>query len=342
LVVVSVLLFVHSINGGAGISTENMEQFKLWANDHGHTYKDESEIIKRAVIFLDNFESIKQHNSNPNRTYNQALNYYSDRTLEEFIKARATNAGNTKGTIQPAANIHTSDKATMSPVPNFDWRQHNGVTPVKNQYQTNSCWTFSTIASIESAYIRSSGQELNLSEQQLIDCSPRGDGLGLLNLFDDGTGPGMYETAFDYAKTHAIATETNYPFIQKKGTCNKNVQGAVKVLSHEETGSGIFSTEKSNYQNIINLINKGVGSTYIYAGSELQNYHSGIITSCGAGMINHEINIVGYGNENGINYWICRNSWGQNWGENGYFRIAMGYSMCAIGWRVGVPTVTKA
>jgi len=102
-------------------------------------------------------------------------------------------------------------------------------------------------------------------------------------------------------------------------------------------GSGIYSSEDSESQKIMAMVRRGVVSTYIHVGDEIQHYKGGVITSCDGGMINHEVNIVGYGSAGGVPYWIVRNSWGSWWGEKGYFRIARGYSMCGIGWRVGRP-----
>jgi cathepsin F len=66
----------------------------------------------------------------------------------------------------------------------------------------------------------------------------------------------------------------------------------------------------------------------------LQYYYGGIIdlpdSRCNPFGLNHAVNIVGYGEENEVKFWIVRNSWGSRWGENGYFRIARGKGTCGI------------
>jgi C1A family cysteine protease len=75
----------------------------------------------------------------------------------------------------------------------------------------------------------------------------------------------------------------------------------------------------------------------------LQGYTSGVlnVTNCPT-AINHAIAIVGWGSQNGINYWIVKNSWGTGWGENGYFRIIRGKNMCGINRYYYYPLMTNA
>lgn len=89
-----------------------------------------------------------------------------------------------------------------------------------------------------------------------------------------------------------------------------------------------FSGEENMMQEIYQRgpIACGVDST-----SELHNYTGGIfIDQTGAVDINHEISVVGFGVENGTKYWLVRNSWGQAWGDNGFFKIIRGVNNLAI------------
>jgi len=265
-----------------------------------------------------------------------SVNAFSAKSKEEFIRLHTATP---VGPMQPAAKWESSelDDATSYLHENFNWQSHaTALPPIRNQGQSNCCWAFSTIASIESAYRIKTQREKDFSVQQVVDCSPRGFVLGIVNRFTDGTGPGRFEAAFDYFKENALNTEENYPFI---GGAHKCREGGQLVLKGSEViGSGIFSQEDQNVEKIMDMVKRGVVSTYIHVGDEIQHYSGGIITHCGGGMINHEVNIVGYGfTHDSIPYWIVRNSWGDYWGEQGYFRIVRGRSMCGIGWRVGRP-----
>jgi len=75
----------------------------------------------------------------------------------------------------------------------------------------------------------------------------------------------------------------------------------------------------------------------------LQRYTSGVLNVANCPTdINHAITIVGWGSQNGINYWIVKNSWGTGWGENGYFRIIRGKNMCGINGNYYYPLMTNA
>merc|ERR1712083_840999 len=76
----------------------------------------------------------------------------------------------------------------------WDWREHNAVTPVKDQGNCGSCWTFSAIGAMEGAHAVKSGELLSFSEQQIVDCQR--------DSYDEGCDGGDEVDGFKYAKTH--------------------------------------------------------------------------------------------------------------------------------------------
>lgn len=74
----------------------------------------------------------------------------------------------------------------------------------------------------------------------------------------------------------------------------------------------------------------------------IHNYTGGISNydTCVPNYLNHVIQINGWGTENGINYWICRNSWGTYWGESGFFRIVRGGNWVIHRAAWAVPNIT--
>jgi len=94
----------------------------------------------------------------------------------------------------------------------WDWRDVGGVTPVKNQGHCGSCWTFSTVGTLESHYLLKFGQFRNLSEQQLVDCAGDYD--------NHGCSGGLPSHAFEYITNNGgLMTEVDYPYMAVNQTC---------------------------------------------------------------------------------------------------------------------------
>lgn len=127
----------------------------------GKTYSPE-----RFNDFFQTLIEIRKHNSNPNKTWTQGITFYADYSNEEFKKLF---------TVQEPQNCsatHTTSFKKTDPVPDsFDWREHGGVSPVKNQGHCGSCWTFSTVGAMEAHYLIFYKKELYFAEQQLVDCA---------------------------------------------------------------------------------------------------------------------------------------------------------------------------
>uniref|UniRef100_A0A6C0BJ07 Peptidase C1A papain C-terminal domain-containing protein n=1 Tax=viral metagenome TaxID=1070528 RepID=A0A6C0BJ07_9ZZZZ len=191
----------------------------------------------------------------------------------------------------------------------MDWRRANVVTNIKDQLSCGSCWIFSTIEVIESRVAINGGDLMELSTQQLVDCAGKG--------CDGGTVP----YAVTYLKTHGSCS-ANYFYVGHNNTCH-NCSRVVNV-----TGYTYYRGEVPMLQ----AIQHGPLAVYLDS-SKFKNYGPGIIdtTMNCTTATNHAVVLVGYGiTSNGVKYWIARNSWGSDWGENGYFRIQRGINLCGI------------
>lgn len=241
-------------------------------------------------------------NSQNDVTYQLGLNHFADWTEAEYkslLGYKSQRVGINK--------VEVLDASNATPV---DWRTKGAVNGVKNQASCGSCWAFSAVAALEGAYAAQHGQLLNLSEQQLVDCSHEGE--------NAGCNGGMMDDAFTYYKTSGAESETSYPYVGRDQTCKYDAsKGLVKVVSYTDV-------PESDQDQLVAALQKAPVSVAIQADKlAFQFYKGGILdgTACGQ-ELDHGVTAVGYGEEKGKGYFIVRNSWGASWGEKGYIKIA--------------------
>ncbi|XP_074601850.1 cathepsin L-like [Brevipalpus obovatus] len=293
----------------------------------GKKYATAEEEAQRHSIFVQNMEKVRQHNErakNGKVSYTLGMNKFADLTFEEFSK---THFGYSNKGKFSAPRTHVKRDVSALPA-SVDWRTKGIVTEVKDQGNCGSCWAFSAVASMESAHAQSTGKLVELSEQNLVDCSgPEGD---------MGCNGGLMDNAFNYTITNGgIDTETSYPYVGEDENCEFNKANVGLTLkSYTDVPSGDESS-------LADAVSRGVVSVAIEATFELQMYSGGIYSSAceSPAQLNHGVTAVGYGTQDGQDFWIVKNSWGQNWGEQGYFRFAKGQDLCGIADAASYPNV---
>jgi cathepsin L len=124
--------------------------------------------------------------------------------------------------------------------------------------------------------------------------------------------------AYKYLLKNEIVSRDDYPYSAVQGSCKAaNYDGILSVTNYKSLASGDVDAH------IAALQNQPLSIAIASSSSVFMQYKSGIISSSACGTsLNHAVNLVGYGSENGRDFWIVRNSWGTNWGEKGYFRVA--------------------
>lgn len=191
-----------------------------------------------------------------------------------------------------------------------DWRSKGAVTPVKNQGHCGSCWAFSSTGAIEGQHFLATGKLVSLSEQNLVDCDKD----------NDGCRGGLMDAAFDYVKNNkGIDTEESYPYEMNDGQCRFNAS------SVGATVSGFVRIAKDNEDQLKEAVStKGPISVAIHGMQSFQDYHKGVYydKECNSSGLNHAVLVVGYGSEDGHDYWLVKNSWGVTFGEEGYIKMA--------------------
>jgi len=260
------------------------------------------------------------------------INKFADMSQEEFSATYLMPKFDpAEDCIWPYHRVSTVPEEKTRAIPaSFDWRKNGVVTPVKNQEQCGSCWTFSTTGNIEGQWkLNGPKKELvGLSEQFIVDCSTGclASEPSLCNAGCDGGLPWLaYE---DIIKNNGLPAEAAYPYTGEDGTCS-NANPLVAKISNWTA----LSTDPT--QVITYLYSNGPLSITLNA-DMLMSYNTGIITGtpddCPNSGSDHAVLLVGYGKNatSGTPYWLVKNSWGTDWGMEGYFMMESDNGLCGI------------
>ena len=199
-----------------------------------------------------------------------------------------------------------------------NWVEAGAVTGVKDQGQCGSCWAFSSTGSIEGAHFVATGELLSFSEQQLVDCANLRHGYGNM-----GCNGGLQTYAYNYYNTHKAELESTYPYTSgagQTGSCLYDESSATSV----EVSSFVNVTPSNKAQMKAALDQQPLAVAIEADKMVFQTYSSGVLTSsrCGTNL-DHAVLAVGYGTENGQDYWLVKNSWNTTWGDQGYIKLGM-------------------
>ncbi|KAJ8921564.1 hypothetical protein NQ315_010469 [Exocentrus adspersus] len=268
----------------------------------------------RKANFLQNIDAITklaQQTGQGALNFGLKINEYADMLFDEFNKL--FNGFRIKGHASKALPFEPPAGAAIPD--SIDWREKGAVTPVKNQNQCAGCWAFSVAGALEGHIARKSGNLPEISMQHLIDCATG-------KYDNDGCRGGLTETGFDYVEDNGINSYTDYPYEAINTTCRSKKENSVASChGYVRIPDG---DEKALAQA---LASYGPISAAIHVTKNFQFYGDKIFDDpeCGnlPDNLNHAILIVGYGKEaDGRKFWLVKNSYGDTWGEKGYFKLA--------------------
>jgi C1A family cysteine protease len=211
-----------------------------------------------------------------------------------------------------------------SVLPNYvNWVEAGAVTPVEDQGECGSCWTFSAIGALEGAYFIKTGKLISFSKQQLIDC----DNLKYGGK-NHGCNGGLMNRAFEWINMKGgICSDFDYPYISSYGSKYDGSNNTCSIHCKLIEGSQItdYVNVLPNDVSMMYALSKQPVSVAIDAsGRNFQLYKSGVFTSETGINVDHAALAVGYGTENGYDYYLVKNSWGKDWGEGGYIKLGRG------------------
>ena len=311
-------------------------QFEQWATTHNKSYdNDQFEFVIRRNIWIQNMKFIEEHNK-ANLGYTLAMNSFGDISWKEFLNLKM--GYQSKTPVKTTIDSSRKNNFDYEKPSHVDWRDRGAVTQVKNQFSCGSCYSFSTTGAIEALHAIQTGNLVSLSEENIIDCS--------FAYGDFGCSGGDMVASFQYIIANGgIDTSESYPQESFYGwqclapemcPCrfNKSTIGA-KISGYKTIQSGNESALE------IAIAEVGPISVAIDATEAFQFYQSGVFsdTNCDSTYLNHAVLAVGYGTtEDGVEYYIIKNSWGSDWGEAGYIRMARNQNnMCGISSEASYP-----
>jgi len=310
----------------ASASAPSFEDFLA---EHGKSYSTTAELGMRKSLFEEQVAIVNQHNQAGKYSWTMTINHFSDWTPAEkqaingydralAFSLKTDDSRQSISRVQPDSSLPSS----------MDWRNARPevVTPVKNQGNCGSCWTFGSAETIESHYaLKYPGKLQSLSEQQIASCPFDTNPLDCGG--SGGCEGGIPELAFESVmKAGGIASEWLYPYRSISGkdfTCSSllglmNVK-QVNLTSYTKLPSNSYSAVMEA------LVNEGPLAINVDA-STWHGYHGGVYSGCNqtAPALDHVVQLVGFGTDamTSQDYWLVRNSWSPFWGENGYIRLA--------------------
>ena len=350
--IISVLMMA-SVALGGNLRSSFSDKFEQWVKDFRVTINDSNHKEHLFVNWVENDKIIEETNAR-NLTYTLGHNHLSGMDSNEFseymgfqdnantlgshinidkIKLRLAEVKCLKTCVDEYESSNKLSTITcvkdclqeklglsMNNLPeSVDWVKAGAVTPVKNQGQCGSCWSFSTTGALEGAYYTTYGSLPSFSEQQLVDCDNHKNGGK-----DMGCNGGLMDNAFKWIeKNGGLCTESEYPYTsdtKTAGTC----ESTCDIVSNSAVTS-FNDVHSSNDVDMMTALSKQPVSIAIEADQkDFQLYSSGVFTgSCGTNL-DHGVLAVGYGSLDGQDFYKVKNSWGTTWGDEGYILLGRG------------------
>jgi len=299
-----------------------------------------------------NHQIIHQINSNPKSTWVAGIN-------SRFVNATLADAKRLCGTIMggPALprkpHIPESIKKRSAP-DDYDVRTEwqdkcPSTNEVRDQAACGSCWAFGAVeAMTDRLCIASGGQNTDhLSAEDMLSCCDS-CGFGC-----DGGFPGA---AWNYWVSTGLVTGGNYgsadgcmPYtipgcdhhvngslppcgdIQPTPDCVQQCQNGADWSSDKHFGKTAYSVGSTTDEIQQEIFDNGPVEAAFYVYEDFLTYKTGVYSHQSGSMLGgHAVKVLGWGHEDSTPYWLVANSWNNDWGDNGYFKILLGNDECGI------------
>jgi len=297
--------------------------YEAFLEKHGRSTEasDSVSLEHRRQLFEHRRAEVMAHNT-LNKSWTMAVNKFADYTQNELqamlgykrVGGRWSQQSKAppgaSSLLQSEAAEYEDDVNTEHLAMQVDYRESLPASAawVRNQGNCGSCWAVSAVGALEMHAERWSGLTRRLSTDYLVDCVPNPSHCGGTGGCKGATG----ELAFDFARSNGLVWEGTH----RSSTC-KPSHSALKV-------DNFVRLPENKASHLMHAVATKGPVVVSIDGNGLFNYEGGVYSGCARDtVVNHAVLAIGYGHEPASrkDYWLVRNSWGQDWGENGFVRI---------------------
>lgn len=325
LLAIAALVCALAVASVSAASSPNQASWRKFKTDNRKVYNTFEEEAIRFQIFKENIEMIKQHNAQTNKSFVMGLNHLADLYHVEYLQMNGLRRSAKRNEVRQLELSELGIDADWTAPDSVDWSQFpNRVSPVKDQGQCGSCWTFATTGMLEGQERLNSTASVvtELSEQNLIDCDVNGNDHGCLG------GDMVDAIQFIYSEG-GLDTEAKYPYQSGDGSldtfdCRYDDQEAFVTTKHITGAMVVKEGDEEDLKKVVakyGPVAAGIDASH----KSFQHYKTGVYyeKECSSTKLDHAVLIVGYGTdqEHG-DYWLVKNSWATVWGDKGYFKLA--------------------
>lgn len=219
-----------------------------------------------------------------------------------------------KKSIEPLSNNSQHHEISRPDAVYIDLRSYNCFVSPKNQKKCGACYIFAPIAAYEWLYCRETGKLISFSEQYALDCS-----IQRMNL--TGCGGGSKHRSADFIDKFGLDLSRNYAYRDKNDTCPYDDSIEPKRMGYMRMNE--YKREDIEYKDVLNWLRKAPVVLSIAVSDSFQEYGGGVhnpVMDCDHKR-GHAMLLVGYGRQDGLEYFLFRNSYGVSFGEQGYYKM---------------------
>lgn len=309
-------------------SSAGLPSFDSFIQMHGRTYEHGSaEYQERQAIYEKNRKTIEQQNGRADRLWTAGVNKLADWTDVEYQTLMGWD-----GSARPQGHTHghrrfprhqtflQQDAEDLSDLPTEKVYSNLRMSKeVKNQGPCGSCWAIAAATVLEGHYEIYSGKFRSFSTQQMVSCTPNPRECG----GKGGCSGATAELAMDWVLHHGLANEEEVPYMADDTKCTApNTTDATQLAATKFGMTGWETLEINKYEPLVRALAERGPAVVAAAADTWGTYESGIFNGCTKDcVVNHAVTAIGYGQENGVKYWLIQNSWGEDWGEAGHIRL---------------------